>query len=511
MSRYFVFGLSLMVISLVACSNIRVTTIPPPPPTAKLRIYVQAVQTEPTQQGNRGRGAKWGKSLEEFKDVQVIAIERILNRSGIYEVVSDDDVNAVVGEQQPARWEFERGNWTLARQIALALHADYALIVERGTSGIGPFFESVLINATTGKRFGVSFQPPSHQKGQRERKWPKGTVGAVYRELFNDARADLLGTAIRKSRLLVHETTLKSQAPTFDNTMKQIPSFDKKPESPAIAKLAEEKTLAQSEKERTEKERTEKERTEKERSEKERLVQEKALVLKAKIESEQADQEKERVRVEKERAYQEKALAQREKERTEKERLIQEGNAAKKKASESDQKPEEKKPEPLLAKTIPSTTTEGGSRIIDIESIFVEDAPVRAGERLVIYDLEAPEHLRPTALLLSESLREELFQFHRFSLVNRENLIQFMDELKFQQSGLVDEKQAVQLGKGMAANQIVTGRIGSIGEIYILQAKRTDLQSLNTRALGSLQCKQGEEVLLLKQLPALAKKLAEGP
>ena len=55
------------------------------------------------------------------------------------------------------------------------------------------------------------------------------------------------------------------------------------------------------------------------------------------------------------------------------------------------------------------------------------------------------------------------------------------------------------------------GRIGSIGEVYILQAKRTDLQSLSTRALGSLQCKQGEEVLLLKQLPALAKKLAEGP
>ena len=168
-------------------------------------------------------------------------------------------------------------------------------------------------------------------------------------------------------------------------------------------------------------------------------------------------------------------------------------------------------PAPILAKIIPAATTEGGSRIIDIESEFVEDAPAGTGERLVVYDLEAADHLRPTALILSESLREELFKFRRFSLVNRENLLQLMDELKFQQSGFVDEKQAVQLGKGMAANQVVTGRLGPLGGSYILQAKRIDVQSLGTKALGSLKCKQGEEEQLLEQLPALAKKLAEAP
>jgi len=143
--------------------------------------------------------------------------------------------------------------------------------------------------------------------------------------------------------------------------------------------------------------------------------------------------------------------------------------------------------------------------------VFVEDAPAGTGERLVVYDLEAMDNLRPTALILSESLGEELFKFRRFSLVNRENLLQLMDELKFQQSGLVDEKQAVQLGKGMAANQVVTGRLGSLGASYILQAKRIDVQSLGTKALGSMKCKQGEEELLLEQMPALAKKLAEEP
>ena len=482
MSRYFVIGVSLMALFLTACFNIKVATIPPPHPTAKLRIYVQAVSTQPSDTG------KWPISHEEFSHKEVRFIENILIKSGIYEVVSDDDVDAVLGEQQPARWELERGNWTLARQIAGALHADYALIVERGISRPGhSFFEAVLINAATGKRFGVSLQFFNRQKG--EGKWPKETMRAAHRELFRDAKADLLGTAIRKSRLSVPEPTVTAQVPPLDDTKKQIPSLDKKPESPAIAKSTEEKELAL---------------REKEKAEKERLLQEKALALKAKVERERAEQEKERAlrekeRAEKERAEQEKVLALRERERIK--------DDTKKKASASDQIA----PAPILAKNIPAATTEGGSRIIDIESVFVEDAPAGTDERLVVFDLDAADNLRPIALILSESLREELFRFRRFSLVNRENLLQLMDELKFQQSGHVDEKQAVQLGKGMAANQVVTGRLGPLGGSYILQAKRIDVQSLGTKALGSLKCKQGEEELLLEQLPALAKKLAEAP
>ena len=296
MSRYFVIGVSLMALFLTACSNIKVATIPPPHPTAKLRIYVQAVST---QQSTKG---KWGKSLDEFSHSQVRHIENILKKSGIYEVVSDDDVDAVLGEQQPVRWELERGNWALARQIAAALHADYALIVERGISYKpgNSFFEVVLINAATGKQFGVFLQFFNRQKG--EGAWPRETPRAAYRELFRDAKADLLGTAIRKSRLSVLSPTVTVQVPPLDDTKKQIPSLDKKPESPAIAKSTEEKELAL---------------REKEKAEKERLVQEKARAL------------REKERAEKERAEQEKVLALRERERIK--------DDTKKKASASDQ------------------------------------------------------------------------------------------------------------------------------------------------------------------------------
>lgn len=404
MSRYLVVGLYLTAFLLTTCSNIKLATIPSPPPTAKLRIYVQTVSTKLSDRG------RFPSSSDEFSFHQVRSIEKILRESGVYEVVGEADVKAVLGDQQLTRWHLEHGDWALARRVAGALYADYTLMVERGL-GFSPgdsFFEAVLINTATGKRFGVSLQFLNQQRGKR---WPRGTSQAAYRELFRDAKADLLETALHKSGLSAPESMgIAAYVPPRDEAENRIPSkqIEEAPEKQSIS---------------------------------DRIAA----------------------------------------------------------------------PEPIRAAVASEAVTKGGSRIVDMEKVELEDTPATAGESLVVYDLEAADNLKPTALILSESLREELFKFRRFSLVNRENMLQLMDELKFQQSGFVDEKQAVQLGKGMAASQVVTGRLGSIGGSFILQAKRIDVQSLGTRAVGSLKCKQGEEEQLLDQLPSLAKKLAGAP
>lgn len=123
----------------------------------------------------------------------------MLERTGIYDVVSKADVQYAIGTRQPTRWQSESNNWALARRIANAVHADYALIVERGFRGRGDFFwENVLINTTTGKKFGVYFSFLGKQPG--EGKIPENTPAKAYRELFNDAKEDLLATAVKKSR-----------------------------------------------------------------------------------------------------------------------------------------------------------------------------------------------------------------------------------------------------------------------------------------------------------------------
>jgi hypothetical protein len=127
--------------------------------------------------------------------------------------------------------------------------------------------------------------------------------------------------------------------------------------------------------------------------------------------------------------------------------------------------------------------------------------------RLVVYDFDATERLNVVSLILTESLREELFILGQFMLVNRENMLQVMHELKLQQSGMVDEKQVIQLGKWLAANEAVTGKLAVLGNFYILQAKRTNIQTMGTLALGSLRCAAGHEDELLAGMPDLARKL----
>jgi len=114
---------------------------------------------------------------------------------------------------------------------------------------------------------------------------------------------------------------------------------------------------------------------------------------------------------------------------------------------------------------------------LDLEKALRAETMSEGRTKLAIYDLEAPEPFRTVALILSEALREELFRLGRFTLVNRENIVQVMNEMGLQQSGLVDEKQAVQAGKGMAARQIIMGKFGILGNTSVLQAKRIDVET----------------------------------
>jgi len=129
--------------------------------------------------------------------------------------------------------------------------------------------------------------------------------------------------------------------------------------------------------------------------------------------------------------------------------------------------------------------------------------------KLVVYDLDTNEQLRVVGLILAEALREELLQLGVFTLVNRENIAKVMEEHKLQQSGLVDESQVLQLGKWLAAQQAVSGRISLLGESFVVQAKRIDLEKAETLKMASLQCPVSQQEKLLDDVSGLARKLAE--
>jgi hypothetical protein len=86
-------------------------------------------------------------------------------------------------------------------------------------------------------------------------------------------------------------------------------------------------------------------------------------------------------------------------------------------------------------------------------------------------------------------------------------MTQLIEELKFQHSGLVDPSQAVRLGKGAGANEVVTGNIGSIGKTLMLQSKRIEVESMLNLSAASLKGQPGHEDELLKELPVLVDRL----
>jgi hypothetical protein len=142
-----------------------------------------------------------------------------------------------------------------------------------------------------------------------------------------------------------------------------------------------------------------------------------------------------------------------------------------------------------------------------LEQDVLTETPATDKAKLVVYDFDTVDRLSVVALILTDALREELFILGRFSLVNRENMMQVMQELKLQHSGLVDEKEIVELGKWLAANQAVTGRLAMLGNSYVLQAKRTDIRTMGTLGLGTLKCSSVQEEELLSGIPVLARKL----
>jgi hypothetical protein len=392
----------LAVFSLAACAKIQLNTIPEPPPTAKLRVYVLAL----TEHGT------WNSPHKEFAAATERNVGHYLHETGIYEVVSNQDVRAVLGDQDLSRWQMASGDWSTAREIGRALHADYVMVIERSIGGAGGgsdfSVDNVLINTETGKKYG-SWYVLSRTKA-RDRGKTVRLIRATHRNIFQSAKEDMLATAIKKGKRISQQQPLLTKTPVPQTSA--LTTTPRKPTVPSAQQKAEEpKSL---------------------------MVREPAA-----------------------------------------------------------QHPTAKQP----AK--PAWMQE-----VRLEETLTRQSDVAKGTKLVVYDLESPEPFRPAALILTEALREELFALKKYVLVNRENLQKVLEEMALQQTGLIDDRQAVKTGKGLAANQVVTGRLGLLGKTYVLQAKRIDVETFATLGLTSTKFQQGEEDEVLSKMPDLARKLS---
>ncbi|HET6459202.1 MAG TPA: CsgG/HfaB family protein [Syntrophales bacterium] len=461
---------------LNACSMVRVNAIPPPPPTAKLRVFVQVVSEEP-----RSRSYRYGVPSEEWAEGVTMAADRYLRDTGIYEVVPKEDTKAVLGQRGPTSEQYwwVKKDYTLLRQAGKALYAEYAIIIVRTfVSNIA--YKMILINLETGAKYEASGAIPFARFGERGRKFGAQLIQTMYRKLFYDAKGDLLATAIRKGRLMPEQEVMKP--PPVEIKVALTP-----PPAPPVAPAPPERAV------------------EKKPAPIAEQPQEPVLVPVTKKEESSQPMETPA-----------KPVLQTPPVREEKP-APKPAPMVKAEVAKEPVKPKAPIEEPVpqvVAKVVPPSKPEvsADDKRKEFENKLEKELqtgePAKDKTKVVVYDFDAIERMRVVALILTDALREELFILGRFSLVNRENMVQVMEEMKLQHSGLVDEKQAVELGKWLAANQAVTGRLAALGNSYVLQAKRTDIKTMGTLGLGMLKCASGQEEDLLSGIPALARKLA---
>ncbi len=497
--RIFPFTMGLMLVALAGCAEVQVRTLPSPPPTPKIRVFVEAI-SEP---------GIWKMSVEEFSKRVPKFVGQVLVETGIYEVASIEDSKSVlVGSPPLTRWDWAKKDWELARKVGRGLHADYAVIVCRSRVRGHIFWEMTFLNVATGKKYRSVSRAP--QKPYLDKEDYANIFKIKYREIFQEAKNDMLATAIQKSRV----TPLISPVQLARDPAPAPPS--PAPSPPRIsARPAAEKPLATSPKEIKEAKGPSSPRITVP------PVGEKPLAAPPKeIKEVKAPPPAPAVEKPKSRDHGKvpppfprspEPSSPRISAPPAAEKILETTPAAAPSPPQISAPAVQEKPFPAVSKEKEEAPVDlAGVKVLDLDKILTAESKPDGRKRLAVYDLETIESLRVVALILSEALREELIRLGHFALVNRENLVQVLKEIELQMTGLVDEKQAVKIGKGLAANQIVMGRYGALGKTAVLQAKRVDVESQGTLAMASLKCSQGQEDELLAQMSDLARKLASG-
>lgn len=335
-----------------ARAAVKVNTIPPPTPIAKLRVIVYAFTQSDLRQTPR-----WSVTEAEFAAYQA----RILEKTGIFEVVSEGDVKAALGDQFFSFDQMERNDWGLARELGKGVHADYVMAVvrrqQKGMQGVDYLFNGVLINSETGKSYKSGFQISGSIMS--DRKEAAERQKQTHRKIFNLAKEDMLAAAVKKRAAFVPTSSAR----------------------PAI------------------------------------------------------------------------------------------------------------KPAPAA-------------------SDHAEAGRSKDTKMVLVYDLDSNEQNRIVALILAEALREEVLTLKQFALVPPEDLQKVRESMVSQATESIDEKQAISMGKGIAADQVVTGRLGLEGDAFVVQAKRTEVETLTSPGRSSLTFRAGQEgEVMNKLLPAFAREL----
>ena len=97
---------------------------------------------------------------------------------------------------------------------------------------------------------------------------------------------------------------------------------------------------------------------------------------------------------------------------------------------------------------------------------------------IAVIDIKALSVSEITAEILSESIRDELFKTGHFRIMERSEMDNIFQEQSFSFSGFVDDTDSmVRIGKVLMVQEIVSGSISKLGDMYSLSLKIVNVET----------------------------------
>jgi TolB-like protein len=136
--------------------------------------------------------------------------------------------------------------------------------------------------------------------------------------------------------------------------------------------------------------------------------------------------------------------------------------------------------------------------------------PVTPEKELVaVLDFEAVNTDKVQASALTDKFREELLRSGRFTLVERAQMNQILDEQAFQQSGCTSSDCAVKVGKVLGVRKIIAGKVTRLDDtLWLLSATMVDVETAETNRAESFQHEGNFRTLLSGGVGRLATQMS---
>mgnify|MGYP001417221095 CR=1 FL=1 len=141
--------------------------------------------------------------------------------------------------------------------------------------------------------------------------------------------------------------------------------------------------------------------------------------------------------------------------------------------------------------------------------IFLFLTSLFSREYIAIIDFEPIGVSELESKALTQRLTSEMIELGEYQVVERSEMKRLMEEQKFQYSGCVDLKCAVDIGKLIGAKYMVVGSISKIGSTYSIDSRMISVESGESFTSGSYNHKGEIDDLITHGMKTVAHKLCD--